>query len=668
MDRTVERRVVRVLPDEPGLNKTFDYFLPKDFHDTPSTAPDPAPPASTRLVATEQSPAHTTGVSPSAFPASAAKHTSAEHSSAEHISAEHTSAKHIVDGAELIKLGTIVRFSLAGRRVGGWIVGVDVEPATEPAKLKALSKVSGLGPSEELLSLAKWAAWRWWGKPAHFLRTASPDHVVRGLPPVRPFDPALLSVNAVLDDMGDLAADVFYPSDDSDVAHGPVVVRMAPSFDPYPLLVEAARFVAPKGLLVIATSLASAAHLARRLRRAGAPVALLPTEWARAAAGGCIVVGARSAAWAPIPDAAAIVVLDEHDEVHKQEQTPAWNARDVAVERGHRLRIPVVLTSPIPSVEALSIPGVRVVEPSRSVERRGWPRIDVIDRAQEDPARQGIVSDRLVSLLRSNDRVVLVLNRTGRAKLLACVACGALCRCEHCDGAMAMPSDSSSLVCQRCERDRPPLCASCGAGRLKNVRVGVTRAREELEALALRPVGEMTATSPDPHDSIRVIVGTEAALHRVGAADAVVFLDFDGELLAPRYRAAEEAMHLLVLATRLTGGKGDDGRVFIQTRQPDHPVVKAAVLGDPSRVMAGQLALRQLLGFPPTKAVAAVSGAGAEVVAETVRSLEPTIRVEGPAGGPYLLKAPTQAVLCGVLAKVERPAERVRVEVDPLRI
>ena len=115
-------------------------------------------------------------------------------------------------------------------------------------------------------------------------------------------------------------------------------------------------------------------------------------------------------------------------------------------------------------------------------------------------------------------------------------------------------------------------------------------------------------------------------------------------------------------------GKGDDGRVFIQTRQPDHPVVKAAVLGDPSRVMAGQLALRQLLGFPPTKAVAAISGAGAEVVAGTVRSLEPTIRVEGPAGGPYLLKAPTQAVLCGVLAKVERPAERVRVEVDPLRI
>jgi primosomal protein N' (replication factor Y) (superfamily II helicase) len=621
MEQTSEQRVVRVLPDEPGLNKTFDYLLPKDF----GSVTDPS------------------GASTASSP---------------------TAAKHTVNGAELLQPGTIVRFPLHGRRVGGWIVGVDVEPAAEFAKLKALTKFSGLGPSEELLSLAKWASWRWWGKPAHFLRTASPDHVVRGLPAARPLDPSLLSVNPVTDDVSVLAAEAI----DASFAPGPVVIRLPPAFDVFPLLTEAARAAGSRGILVITTSLASAAHLARRMRRAGAPVALLPGEWARAAAGGSVVVGARSAAWARVPDVGMIVVLDEHDEAHKQEQTPAWNARDVAVERGRRLGIPVLLTSPVPSVEALSIPDVRVVEPSRSAERRGWPRIDVIDRADEDPGRQGIISDRLVSLLRSTDRVVLVLNRTGRAKLLACVACGALCRCEHCEGAMAMPADATKLVCQRCGGERPPLCGSCGAGKLKNVRVGVTRAREEIEALALRPVAEMTATSPTPPDEARIIVGTEATLHRIGAADAVVFLDFDGELLAPRYRAAEEAMHLLVLASRLTGGKSEDGRIFVQTRQPEHPVLKAAVLGDPSRVLGGQLALRSLLGFAPAKAVAAVTGAGADDVAEAVRSLEPGIRVDGPTGGPYLLRAPTQAMLCSVLAKVERPEERVRVEIDPLRI
>lgn len=667
-----------MLPDEPGLNKTFDYLLPKD-HLPPISPPtdEKRGSASTHTAlqtgspivgsATTLTPAEsvtTPGPAGSATTPTTPRSAITPRSAATEQTAKPIAAKHAADGAELVKLGTIVRFPLSGRRVGGWIVGVDVEPATELAKLKPLSKLSGLGPSEELLSLSRWASWRWWGKPAHFLRTASPDHVVRGLPAARALDPALLSVNTVIDDVAELAAAVL----DKTCPVGPILVRMPPALDPFALILEAARSFAPKGLLVITTSLADSAHLARRLRRSGAQVALLPTEWARAAAGGCVVVGARSAAWGPIPDPGAIVVLDEHDEVHKQEQTPAWNARDVAVERGHRLGIPVILTSPIPSIEALSIPGIRVVEPSRAAERRGWPRVEVIDRAEEDPGRQGIISQRLVSLLRSNDRVVLVLNRVGRAKLLACVACGSLCRCEHCDGAMAMPSDASSLVCQRCERERPPLCGSCGAGKLKNVRVGVTRAREEIEALALRPVAEMTATSPPPHDSVRVIVGTEAALHRIGATDAVVFLDFDGELLAPRYRAAEEAMHLLVLAARLTGGKGEDGRIFVQTRQPDHPVLKAVVLGDPTRVLEGQVALRELLGFAPSKAVAAVSGAGADAVIDSVRQLEPAIRVDGPSGGPYLLRAPTQAMLCSVLAKVDRPEARVRVEVDPLRI
>ena len=84
--------------------------------------------------------------------------------------------------------------------------------------------------------------------------------------------------------------------------------------------------------------------------------------------------------------------------------------------------------------------------------------------------------------------------------------------------------------------------------------------------------------------------------------------------------------------------------------------------------MASQLAVRELLGFAPTKCVAAVSGAGADKIADAVRQLEPAIRVDGPPGGQFLLRADTQAMLCGVLAKVERPDERVRVEVDPLRL
>ena len=118
---------------------------------------------------------------------------------------------------------------------------------------------------------------------------------------------------------------------------------------------------------------------------------------------------------------------------------------------------------------------------------------------------------------------------------------------------------TGTLTCRRCATERPEVCLACGATRLSVLRAGVTRAREELEALAGRPVVEVTAATgelpPGPLAPGTVVVGTEAALHRAGRADAVAFLDFDQSLTAPRYRAAEQAMALLVLAARLVGGR-----------------------------------------------------------------------------------------------------------------
>ena len=159
----------------------------------------------------------------------------------------------------------------------------------------------------------------------------------------------------------------------------------------------------------------------------------MPDEWAQAR-GGATVVGARSAAWAPVVDLAAVLVLDEHDEAHKQEQTPAWHARDVVVERARRAGVPCVLASPCPSLEALE--AGRLVTQPRSVEREGWPIVDVIDRRQDEPGRAGLYSPRLVELMRGGGRVLCVLNRKGRARLLACAACGEMAGCERCGAAL----------------------------------------------------------------------------------------------------------------------------------------------------------------------------------------------------------------------------------------
>ena len=542
-----------------------------------------------------------------------------------------------------IRVGDLVRVNLHGRRVGGWVIARDVE-APAGVTLKPIAKVTGWGPSAEVIALADWAAWRWAGQPAHFLRTASANAAVRALP--KPAPPAH-------------AAGVDDPAAADALSHRTAVLRLPPSADVFPLALRAAS-LGPA--LVVCASHAQERHLAARLRRAGLVVAQVPRDWAHARAGAHVVIGARAAAWAPVEGLAAVVVLDEHEQVHQEEASPTWHARDVAIERAARAGVPCVLTSPVPSLEALA--WGRLVEPSRSAERAGWPIVDVVDRTKEDPLRSDLYSQKLVDLVRSGTKVVCVLNRKGRAALLACASCNELARCEHCGAAVAQ--GEGDLVCRRCATVRPAVCAACGSTRLKQRRIGVTRAREDLERLSGVPVGEVTGESDDVPFA-QVLVGTEAVLRRVEAADAVAFLDLDNELLAPRYRAGEEAMALVARAARLVGGK-DRGRVVLQTRLPRHEVVQAALLADPSRASSAERERRAILRFPPMAALAHVSGAPAAAYVDALRGRS-DVEVLGPAAdGSYLVRAAAVTTLCDALAETPRPGGRLRIAVDPVRL
>jgi primosomal protein N' (replication factor Y) len=539
-----------------------------------------------------------------------------------------------------VRVGTLVRVSLHGRRVGAWVVEEDVE-SPAGVHLQPIAKVTGWGPAPAVIDVARWAAWRWSGPLPLLLRTASPPLAVTGLPPAE----------------GPASAAEGPPSElATDALAGPrSVVRLPPGGDALAVVVAAAR----RGpALVLAPSVGEAGVIALRLRRAGTPVAVMPREWARAAAGGRTVVGARAAAWAPVPDLAAVVVVDAHEEVYAEERTPTWNAWQVAAERARRADVPCVLVSACPTLEMLD--WGRLVAPSRTDERAGWPIVDVVDRRRDDP-RSGMFSPRLVDALRSDRRVVCVLNRTGRARLLACAACGELARCEVCEA--AVQQDADELGCRRCGAVRPVVCAACGATRLKTLRAGVTRVREELEALAGVAVGEVTATSDDVPDT-RVLVGTEAVLRRVDRADVVAFLELDQELLAPRYRAAEQAMALLARAASVVGGRATGGRLLLQTRLPRHEVIDAALHADPGRLAAIERARRAALRFPPSSALALVAG---EAAAAFVAAVPSSVERLGPSDGRWLLRAADHRTLCDALAATPRPQGRLRVEVDPVR-
>ncbi len=549
--------------------------------------------------------------------------------------------------ADQVALGSLVRIELHGRRVAGWVVAIDVEPALG-VSLRAISKVSSVGPPADIIDLGRWAANRWSGRLTSVLKTASPPTMVRSVVGERPAKGL-----AELDDT--LAADAL-------ASPGVAVVKVAPAGDQVRFAAAAA---ARGNALVIVPGVEAARRVGAKLARAGFRVHHHPAGWAGGPSGG-VVVGSRSAVWAPTGQLDAVVVLDEHDESLQEERNPTWHARDVAIERARRAGVPCLLVSPAPSLAALAVAD-RVIGVSRADQRRGWPVVEVVDRRDDEPGRGGLFSARAADLLRTAECGVAILNRKGRAPMLACGSCGELIRTE--DGEFLMTEVDGALISPRTGETRPLVCAVCTGTQLKRLRLGVTRAAEELSMLVSRPVTEVSAENKiEVTAGDELLLGTEAVLHRGVDADVVVFLDFDQELHAPRYRAAEQAMWLLVRAARTIGRRRAEGRLLVQTRSPDHRVLQAAVSADPGRMVEEEQALRAALGFPPAGALAEFGGAGAPAFAASIKA-GPDVMVLGPRpDGRYLLRAAGPDQLAAVLAETPRPKERMRVAVDPPRI
>ena len=598
-----------------------------------------------------------------------------------------------------VHIGTRVRAPFHGRTVRGWVVGEDVGT---PAGVDVLPLKSwlGWGPPPVLVELAEWAAWRWAGPAAFFLRIASPATIVRGLP-VPPRWPDVLtptptpaSTPSPTDAAGPGPLDQL---DQLDLAQaGLTVVRQPPLTDPLDLVLSVVTDPAVRArggsVLVLVPSSGWAERLTSRLVRRGCPTA---GTWEQARAGWPVVVGSRGGAWAPVPRLAAAVVLDAHDAAYREESAPTYSAVEVLIERARREEVPCILASPVPPVALATRAVLHTLAPSPR-ERAGWPVLERVDRRGADP-RSGMFSEEFVRLARSvlddaaaveRGPLVCVYNRTGGARLLACRHCGELARCARCGAAAALPRGEEVLRCPRCDETRPVVCEACGRLRMKTLRAGVSRLREELAALLGSEVGEVAgprAAGVEPAGpKAPVLIGTEAVLHRVRRAAAVAFLDIDLHLLAPRLSATEETMALFVRAARLVGARGAGepwARMQAQTRVPDHPVLQAVALGDPTGALGEELAIRRASALPPFSALAMVSGALAPAYAEALQREADAPTVPGPRTTPgavsvsalgddrFLLRAHTHDPLCDLLARTPRPSGRgLRVEVDPVSL
>ena len=582
-----------------------------------------------------------------------------------------------------VRVGTRVRVPLHGRSVRGWVVATGTGPGEAPPGVELLPLKSwlGWGPPPDVVDVADWAAWRWAGTAAFFLRTASPGAIVRSLPRTPPTH----SESALTTTPHPWTRALEHGSAET-------VVRLPPATDLIDLLLSV---IADKrvrrragSVVVLVPSVGWAERLLARLARRGVPAT---GDWTEARAGWPVVVGNRSGAWAPVPDLAAAVVLDAHDPAYREESAPTYSAVEVLRERARRTGAPCLLVSPVPPVE-LTAPGqLETVAPSPHDERAGWPAFEPVDRRGADP-RSGLFSEDFVRLARSvlddpsgiaRGPLVCVYNRTGGARLLACAHCGALAQCARCGAAVLRPKNEEVLRCPRCTETRPVVCPHCGRLRMKALRVGVSRLREELAALLGVDVGEVAGPPGQTPDTAttatdqRVLVGTEAVLHRIRRAAAVAFLDIDLHLLAPRLSATEDTLALLVRAGRLVGPRGSgpaSARVQAQTRVPDHPVLVAAAAGEPTRVLEAEADIRRASALPPFSALAVVSGTLAATYADAVAAaagINPRVTVIplDETTTRFLVQAPDHRELCDLLAATPRPAGRgLRVEVDPTNL
>ena len=425
-----------------------------------------------------------------------------------------------------------------------------------------------------------------------------------------------------------------------------------------------------------------------------------------------VIIGARSALFLPYADLGLIIVDEEHDPAYKQEDGARYHARDMAVVRARGAGIPIVLVSATPSVEtevnARRGRYARVHLPER-FGRQDLPAITAIDLRAEGPPRGRFIAPRLAqavaAALERGEQALLFLNRRGYAPLTLCRKCGFRLACPNCDAWLVDHRFRRRLVCHHCgfAMPLPAQCPNCQATD-SFVAVGPGVERLEQEAAELFPESRILVLSSDLVESVErlrqelddvaqgrfdIIIGTQlvAKGHHFPKLNLVGIIDADLGLANGDPRAAERTFQLLHQVVGRAGREEGRGAGYLQTHQPDHPVMRALLAGDRDAFYTSEIALREKTQYPPfgrlaSLLVSAGERPAAESYARRLAAAAPHIdevRVLGPAEAPLavvrgrhrfrlLVKSPRGFDLSGYLrewlARAPQRKGNIKLDVD----
>lgn len=425
-----------------------------------------------------------------------------------------------------------------------------------------------------------------------------------------------------------------------------------------------------------------------------------------------VIVGARSALFLPYADLGLIIVDEEHDPAYKQEDGAHYSARDMAVVRGSIAKIPVVLASATPSVESEVNARRGRYRHLHLPERFGGahlPAVEAIDMRREGPPRGRFIAPRLVEAVQTTldrgEQALLFLNRRGYAPLTLCRACGFRLQCPNCDAWLVDHRFRKRLVCHHCGFAMPPPaeCPNCHATE-SFAAVGPGVERLEQEAAELFPKARTLVLSSDLVDTVErlraelddvaqgrfdLVIGTQlvAKGHHFPKLNLVGIVDADLGLGNGDPRAAERTFQLLHQVVGRAGREEGRGVGYLQTHQPEHPVMRTLISGDREAFYKNEIEQRERTHYPPFGRLAGLiitanerheaEGYGRTLVAQAPRNDE--VRILGPAEAPIavvrgrhrfrlLVKSPRafdlSAYLRDWLARAPKPRGNVRLEVD----
>lgn len=430
-----------------------------------------------------------------------------------------------------------------------------------------------------------------------------------------------------------------------------------------------------------------------------------------------ILLGTRSAVFTPMARAGLIVLDEEHDASFKQQDGFRFSARDVAIKRASLGGIPVVLGSATPSLESLHNAGrgrYRRLELPERTGSAGTPRLGIVDIRSQKLVEgiSGRLAKAIADTLARGEQALLFVNRRGFAPTLICHACGWVAGCRQCDARLVLHAGEQRLRCHHCghEHALPPACPECSARDLWPQGLGT----ERVEAALAELFPEFRLARID-RDNIRgklalerrladiregrvdLLIGTQmlAKGHHFPQVTLVGIIDVDAGLYSTDFRAAERTAQLIMQVAGRAGREERPGRVLLQTRHPEHPLLQALVREGYGAFARSALAERAAAGLPPYshQALWRADASRPEPPERFLRSLAerardlavPELRVFGPAPAPLarragrhrwqlLLQSPARASLHTTLERLRAElstldeAKKVRwsIDVDPV--